>query len=438
MKKTDTTLFKTAFDTQINALNGSMNNALKLKRNAALESFEQTGLPDKKFETWKYSNIAAWTKNNFKPVRTEVFNSTFENPFPLIEKANFIVVSNGNYNSAASNLIDDGIELSNINELIQNEESNEFVEKYIDSINNQEKDPLQNLNTAFLDNALFLKVKSSYLIENPIIIIHQFNEIPESGIVQNRMIVDVEKGAQVKFVEYFENSGSTAFMYNSLEDVFVNRDSLVEWYRLENKNCPEIHVQSLKVKQEKNSYFKAWSFVHSPNKLRNNTYVQMAGEFSKAEIFGLSLQNAKSHADNHILIDHAVEDCESNQLFKGTYDDHSTAVFNGKVLVRKDAQRTNAFQSNKNLLLSDFATINSKPELEIYADDVKCSHGATTGQISEEQLFYLQARGINKEKARSVLNQAFLAELINNISIPELKSFFNNYLEECFDNTKNA
>ncbi|MEX2589325.1 MAG: Fe-S cluster assembly protein SufD, partial [Chitinophagales bacterium] len=246
-------------------------------------------------------------------------------------------------------------------------------------------------------------------------------------------IIDVGENAQVKFAEYFESKNAATFLYNDLQEIFVNASARVEWYRLENENCPGIHVQSQKVKQEKNSYFKSWSFIKDVQKLRNNTYVQLTGPFAETNIYGLSFQNGKSHADNHILVDHAVEDCQSNQLFKGTYNDNSTAVFNGKVLVRKDAQRTNAFQSNKNLLLSEKATINSKPELEIYADDVKCSHGATTGQMNEDQLFYLQARGIEKEKAKAILNQAFLSEVLDYISIPELKNHLKDYFNQCFE-----
>ena len=431
--KTDISLYKSAFENQTNALNGSLNDSFKAKREAALSNFEATGLPSSKTETWKYSNLAAWTKNNYKPVNN-LEASSKEVSFPIlgIEEANLIVISNGSFNAEASKIIDKDILVSTLQEQVDSDSS--FLDKYLDTIENQEKEPLHFLNTAFLEDALFLKVGKSKIIEHPIVFVHQFDAIPENGILQNRAIIDVEENSQVKFVEHFTTSENTPeFLYNDLQDIFINQNARVEWYKLENENCPAIHVQSQKVKQEKQSYFKSWAFIKDSNKLRNNTYVQMSGPFAEANIYGLSLQRDKSHADNHILIDHAVEDCESNQLFKGVYDDNSTAVFNGKVLVRKDAQRTNAFQSNKNLLLSDKATINSKPELEIYADDVKCSHGATTGQMNKDELFYLQARGIDKEKAKAILNQAFLGELFEYVSIPELKEHLATYFENCFE-----
>lgn len=431
--ETDTSLYKTAFDIQTSAMNGTLNDTFKEKKETALENFNKTGLPNSKTESWKYSNIAAWTKNTYKPVNNiKAKTANISLPVPGIEKANLIVINNGVVDIAASNIIDKGLSISTLQDEVNRNAS--FLDQYIDSIENHEKEPLHYLNTAFLENALFIKVTTSTVIENPVFVLHQTSNIPESSILQNRIIIDVEANAQIKIAEFFTTeSDNTDFLYNDLQDIFIRENARLEWYKLENELCPDIHVQSQKVKQEKQSFFKSWAFVKDSNKLRNNTYVQLSGSFAEANIYGLSLQRGKSHCDNHILIDHAVEDCQSNQLFKGVYDDNSTAVFNGKVLVRKDAQRTNAFQSNKNLLLSDKATINSKPELEIYADDVKCSHGATTGQINKDELFYLQARGLDKNKAKAMLNQAFLGELLNYVSVPELKTYFENYFENCFE-----
>lgn len=429
-----TSPYRTAFEKQINSINGSMNDKLRQKKKDAFNDFEAIGLPGKKFETWKYSNIAAWTKNEYLPIQLPLKSKKAQIPVQELSDANLIVFNNGNFDPEASDIKEKGIEVSSIREKLQSSDANQFSDQFIDAIENREKEPLHFLNTAFFENGLFVNISKGKLIEQPLVILHQFDNVPDKTMLQNRIIFNVEENAQIKCAEFFNANDAPAFLYNSLEEIYVGPQARVEWNKLENTSNPAIHVQSQKVKQEERSYFKSWSFIDNPEKLRNNTYVQLNGTFSESEIFGLSLQNGKSHADNHILIDHAVEDCQSNQLFKGTYDDRSTAVFNGKVLVRKDAQRTNAFQSNKNLLLSDKATINSKPELEIYADDVKCSHGATTGQMNENELFYLQARGIEKDKAKAILNQAFLAELIDYVTIPDLKNYFHDYLEKSFDN----
>ena len=179
----------------------------------------------------------------------------------------------------------------------------------------------------------------------------------------------------------------------------------------------------LEVIQNRDSHY--WNGTYSLQGafIRNNTNVKVEGENAETHLFGLYLPMGKSQIDNHTSIDHKVPNCFSNELYKGVVGDSATGVFNGKVFVRQDAQKVNAFQSNRNILLSDTATLNTKPQLEIWADDVKCSHGATSGQLSEEELFYLQSRGISKEKARSILVYAFAAETIEAVHDDSLKEF---------------
>jgi Fe-S cluster assembly protein SufD len=204
----------------------------------------------------------------------------------------------------------------------------------------------------------------------------------------------------------------------------------VDYYKIQNDSPQAYHVGTTQVHQEGKSVFTATTITLNGNITRNNLNIVMNSEYSEATMYGLYLMNDNQHIDNHSVVDHAKPHCYSNELYKGILGGKSTGVFNGKIFVKQDAQKTNAFQSNKNILLSKDATMNTKPQLEIYADDVKCSHGATVGQLDEEPLFYLRARGISEEKAKGLLVMAFAQDILDHIKIEPLKEHLISVLSE--------
>jgi Fe-S cluster assembly protein SufD len=214
----------------------------------------------------------------------------------------------------------------------------------------------------------------------------------------------------------------------------MDENSNVQYYKIQNEETNAYHVGTTQIFQERSSIFTSVTLSWGGSVIRNNLNSYLNGEGIECNYKGLYFLTGKQHVDNHTLADHANPNCHSNELYKGILADESDGVFNGKIMVRQDAQKTNAYQMNKNILLSNKASVNSKPQLEIYADDVKCSHGATTGQIDKEQLFYLKARGIGEKEGKKLLIFAFANEIIEDIDIPELKDYLVNKLNEKLEN----
>jgi Fe-S cluster assembly protein SufD len=243
-----------------------------------------------------------------------------------------------------------------------------------------------------------------------------------ANIVTNtRSFINIQANAEVTLIESFYNIGSAKVFSNFVSEKFVGENAKLTCHTFQNEGALSYSVNTNQVKINKYSNYSNTTMTLSGELVRNNHNVVLADSNCEAHLNGLFISNGTQQIDNHTLIDHQMPHCESNELYKGIAKDKSVGTFNGKIFVRKDAQKTNAYQSSKNILMSDDATINTKPQLEIYADDVKCSHGTSTGKIDTEALFYLKARGIGEESARKLLLQAFAQELINKIEIPSLQ-----------------
>jgi Fe-S cluster assembly protein SufD len=231
----------------------------------------------------------------------------------------------------------------------------------------------------------------------------------------------VGESAQAAFVICDHTVSNHSFLTNSLTEIYAGDNSSINYDWLQNENGQSTHINNLFIHQEQNSRFASSIVSLHGGLIRNNFNVVLAGENASTDLNGLFLCDDKQHVANHLLLDHASPHCTSNQLFKGILDDDATGSFNGKILVRKDAQKTQAYQKNNNILLSATARMNTKPHLEIYADDVKCSHGATVGQLDNEALFYIRSRGISEPEARHLLMYAFANDIVGKISLPLLK-----------------
>ena len=353
--------------------------------------------PTRRDEYWKYTPTRALEKTNWQ------FSSDLPEELNLpasLGNGPRLVFINGNYSEKFSS--QEGLpKLSSAEGSSVDELSSPF-------------NPLADLNQLLPQKTYKLHLMKNEVVDQVVSIVHIFQG--ENIISQPYMEVVLEEGASLKLNEYHVHRGSSTFS-NSFSRYQVGRNAELGLDLIqEGKGESFLHNQTI-VNQDKDSRFTQNTFTLSGNWVRNNTIVNINGQNSEANLNGIYIPSEKEHVDNHTIIDHKVAHCESNELYRGVMMDKSTGVFNGKVFVRQDAQKTNAFQSNGNVLLSDFATINSKPELEIYADDVKCSHGSTTGQMDDEALFYLMSRGISERNSRILLVNAFaedvLAEMVN-------------------------
>ncbi len=242
------------------------------------------------------------------------------------------------------------------------------------------------------------------------------NDGGADNLIQPAIHFHVAENREAEIIELHQSDDQARFFANVAVDIHCDKASRVKYYKISLDGDQALHVGSTSLYQKKDSVTHCFNFGFSGDMIRNNLNISLEDEHTEANMHGLSLLNGKTRIDNHTVVDHKKPNCLSNEYYKGIFGDKSTGVFNGKIFVRQDAQKTNAYQSNRNLLLSDSATINTKPQLEIWADDVKCSHGATTGQLEEDHLFYLQSRGISRNDARKMLIEAFAREIVEKVA----------------------
>ena len=400
--------------------------AIMEARQRAFRLFEAQGLPTRKDEEWKYTNIHPYLKHNFE-VRQQVAG---ENPDPhLLEaatipglEANRLVFVNGHFIAEASTILDKRLHITPIH----SEEGNQspLWHYAADHVKNQANDPFVWLNQAFVLDGMLMEVPDNTELQYPVYLIHLEQHGEGNTIDMARHVLKVGSNCKVQIMQnYLNESGNETNLANHLTQVFVGDNSDVEWYSLQYRLDDALHLSNFEVEIGRDGRFTHFILTTSGKLVRNVSYMKLAGQGSDARMYGLYQLSDKEHVDNRTLVDHALPHCTSDELYKGILDGHSTAVFNGKIIVRPDAQKTNAFQHNPNLVLSDDASIYSKPQLEIFADDVKCSHGATSGQLDDEALFYLKQRGLPEEDARGLLTYAFANEVIEKVNIEPLQQF---------------
>jgi len=410
---TDKLTFTHSFLDELAKSSGKANFMSATEIGLALQYLEEKGIPNAKHEDYKYCNIEAILRKEFKTISGKeiiVDGNELKKKY-FIKDANNIYVVNGKL------LVDisetpEKTTLSTIDKT-QPEILKTHLTKY--AITNS--DVLIALNTAYADRGLFLHITS--VVEKPIVI-HHINSSEGNLFFNTRNLFVVEKKAQVKIVEFYYPTDNKSFS-NTVTEIFIGEHAHCNHTLVQNAGDKNYSVNATKVHQETYSDYTNSCFTFSGALVRNNLNTAIDGEFAEAHLFGLFVTNGTQLVDNHTLVDHLKPNCQSNELYKGIADGKSTAVFNGQIFVERDAQKTNAYQSSKNILLSNDATVNAKPELEIYADDVKCSHGTSTGKVDENALFYLKSRGIGEENARRLLLHAFAHEVISQIKTESVK-----------------
>ena len=299
-----------------------------------------------------------------------------------------------------------------------------MIETYFNKIAPQE-DSMTALNTSYAKEGAFIYIPKSIDTEKPIEIIH-FSSGKEKAIwLQPRNLIVVDQNAQVQIIERHQSLKDHPVVTNSVTEIYVHQDAFMDYYKLQNDLETASLIDNTFIVQEKNSHASVHTFSLGGKLIRNNLNFFHKGEHILSTLKGVTILKGKQHVDHCTLVHHAQPNCESHQDYKGIFSERSEGVFNGQILVDKIAQKTNAFQQNNNILLDDKASVNTKPQLEIYADDVKCSHGCTIGQLDEEALFYLRSRGIPKKEAKALMTYAFANNVLESVKLPSLKKRIN-------------
>ncbi len=426
------------FEQSRETLNAGSSPLLNRMRKVSIKRFAQAGIPDFKTEDYKYTNLKPAFEKNYKQevVRENGvidLNVVFSKNIPQLD-AHLVFLVNGwfyNGNNPAAGL-PKGVVLSSL-EQIANEKP-ELLQDYLNRQAALSNDPFVALNTAFAKDGFFLYIPKGIALEKPIQVINLLSS-DENLMATQRNLIIADAASEVKVLVCDYTLSSASFLYNSVTEVFSGEDSLIDVYTIQNQNAQTTSINSTFFKQERNTVLNTGAFSLHTGLVRNNLKIAFNGDHSEANALGVSLTDKKQHVDNFVLIEHAKPNCVSNQLFKNILDDESTGAFAGRIHVARDAQQTNAFQRNNNVLLSDKARMQTKPQLIIDADDVKCSHGATVGQIDEDALFFLRSRGIGEKEARTMLMNAFAHEVTQKITIGLLRERISELIEKRFNGT---
>lgn len=387
-------------------------------KKAAFTKFKNSGFPTTKNEEWKYTDITPYLKNSYCFEQAEVpkKNITGLSSYFLSQNdSEKIIMINGNL--VSSPLIN-GIEILSFDDA--QKKHPQLIEKTLTDINYDEE--FININTALAEKGIFIYVKKGVQIKTPIELLSIQNKNSASFHQLNNIIL-LESGAEIKLVEQIKTTSDNISFINNVTRLSIAENSFLELVKIQNNNSESILVDSVNVVQQNNSSCEVNTLLFGGKFTRNNLSFLQEGENCQSNMSGLVLINKNQFADNHTFVDHKSPNCQSNELYKGVYLDNAKGVFNGKILVRKNAQKIDAFQANNNLVVSNNASIDSKPQLEIFADDVKCSHGCTIGQVDEDALFYMQTRGFSKKEARALLTYAFTIDALEKISIPFVQDF---------------
>ena len=398
-------------------------------RNDAIKIFEEKGFPSKKDEAWKYTSLNKILKEDFSvfPKQENAIEYKDVKKYLIHDIDSYkIIFIDGKYSSHLSETTHDGIDVCLISAAFSKPKYRLIIENYFNKAANT--DSLTALNTAFSSEGAYIHIPKNKLIEKPIQIIHFSTGNEAATLLQPRNLIVVDENSHVQIIERHQSLSNNPTLTNSVTEIFTNKRAIVDYYKIQNDTSNASLIDNTFINQKQESIASVHTFSFGGKLTRNNLNFFQKGERIDSILKGVTIIGDKQHVDHNTLVHHIEPNCESHQDYKGIFNGNSTGVFNGKVVVEKEAQKTNAFQSNNNILISDKATINTKPQLEIFADDVKCSHGCTIGQLDESALFYMQSRGIPKKEAKALLMYAFSNNVLNSVKIPEMKQRITNII----------
>lgn len=399
----------------------------------AFNAFRRLDIPTARHEEWKYTRVSGLfnTKYSF-PLKTQESEVTAKDidavRLPGHEAANELVFINGFFSFALSVIRSASLTVQALEKAAENEYK-AIVTQHLGHSGRYLKDGINALNTAFIDGGVFIHVSKGKVVEHPVYIYNITDSRSANILAQPRSLVFVSENAKLQLAETYVTLGTSESFINQVMEIVAEKDAWVEYYKIQDDAIHANQVSTTHIRQTGKSYTHTVTISLNGGMLRNNLNVVMEAPHSEAHLYGLYFQKGKTHIDNHTVVDNKAPNCFSNELYKGILDDNSTGVFNGKIFVNQLAQKTNAYQSNKNILLSGSASVNTKPQLEIYADDVKCSHGCTIGRLDEEGLFYLQSRGIPEKTAQSLLLHGFAIDVLDKIMLAPIREYVNKLID---------
>jgi len=391
-------------------------------RSEAIKTFETNGFPGKKDEDWKYTSLKSVLKHDYSvfPKQENALDYQDVKKYFIHDIDTYkIVFVDGKYSSYLSETTHEGIDVCLMSSALNKPKYRLIIENYFNKI--ATKDSVTSLNTAFSQEGAYIHIPKNKLVAKPIQIIHFATGNESALMLQPRNLIVVDENSHVQIIERHQSLTKNPVLTNSVTEIHANKRAIVDYYKIQNDNDYASLIDSTFINQKRESHASVHTFSFGGKLTRNNLNFYQNGERIDSTLKGITIIGNKQHVDHNTLVHHIEPNCESHQDYKGIFADISTGVFNGKVLVDKEAQKTNAFQANNNILVSDKASINTKPQLEIFADDVKCSHGCTIGQLDESAMFYMRSRGIPEKEAKALLMFAFSNNVMSSVKIPEIK-----------------
>ena len=384
---------------------------LRLK---AFNKFKELGLPNKKWEEWQFTDFSSINKLNFRLSKDSDLPTLPKTIPGRISNSYIIFIVNGHYQPQLSEIPSSVSIATGLEHFRSNPE--------LYSINNS-SNPFLSLNTSMMNSGLPIYIKDNAIIEKPIQVVYLTTNISDELMNHPRFSFNLGENSESTIIEQYIGSTSNSYFINAVTQVNIEKNAKLNHVRIQEDDQMSHHTACTYYTLNKSSILNSTSISSGSQLYRHNIKLSLNDESADATLNGLSLTKDSQHHDQHVIVDHNSDACHSNQLFKYILSDKSSGVFNGRVIVRESTKQTDANQSNKNLLLSPHSLMNANPQLEIYAEDVKCSHGSTTGQIDSEALFYLRSRGISKEKAIELIVGGFAEDILENIKNDDLKTF---------------
>ncbi|MFZ4592407.1 MAG: Fe-S cluster assembly protein SufD [Ignavibacteria bacterium] len=415
----------------LNTVTKSDSKVLESKRASAVSEFERIGFPTKKNEEWRFTNVAPIVNTDFTVKKDGAKKNLIEKLAEYKFDANVVVIYNGNYSSELSKITEESnkVFIGSFADAYSKGFDKAF-EEHFGKYASDKVDGFTALNTSMINSGLFVYVSKGASLKKPVMVINFIEDSDTEIFANHRNLIVVEEGGNAEVSEVYYANGKKASFSNVVTEVFIGENAELHHNKVQNEGDNAYHVGTTQVEQKNHSRLYSSTISWGGSLLRNNLNSVINGEGIDCYFRGFYLTKGEQIIDNHTLADHAMPNSHSNEFYKGILDDKGTGIFNGKIMVRQDAQKTNAYQTNKNVLLTNEATINSKPQLEIFADDVKCSHGATTGQINPDEIFYLRARGISEYEAKKLLLSAYAHEIIDEVKNEELRNLLVKTLEK--------
>jgi Fe-S cluster assembly protein SufD len=427
----DREVFRASFERFAERLSGKDSPWLRRQRTAAMARFAEMGFPTTRDEAWRKTNVARIARTAFRPADVNVSGTDALPAFDLPGLSGpRIVFVNGRYSAELSALgaARKGLEVLSLRDVLAGQP--ERLEPLLTRVVGETGNVFADLNTAFVEDGAVVFVAPGVVLDDAIHLLYlSLNPGDAPTVSFPRTLIVAGKGSELRVVESYGGPDGQVYLTSAVTEIVVEEGASVDHYKVQREGNRAFHVATLAIRQDRNARFSDHAVAFGADLSRNDIGVLFAGEGGECTLNGLFLADGERHADTHTRVDHAVPHCTSRQLYKGIVDGSARGVFDGLVLVRKDAQKTDASQTNKNLLLSRQALVDSTPRLEILADDVKCKHGSTTGQLDPQALFYLRSRGIAEAAARTLLTYAFASDVVRRIRVEPVRKAVEAHLQ---------